>query len=500
MGGALRRADWPRYAAANGIRGGLEKSMGRTLSLLLSEREPIDLSSGDLPKCMGKRYPAIEAAVRNVGPDFAAYDNPAYRQAQQAVMQRLGGVTSDRKRDDELVRAQVIPGISPFMVPLTRVLSGALLGDNEDASPVFVVIPPLHPNWISSIVEAYGYSSIVTIKRTSNGNPDLEDAARVFRSIDRPFVVIISPDENPAGVCSPNWLYHNEEGTGILDLVRGIPPWGTVVFDAIYSDFSWGPNADKRHELREVSEKLGIRMLIAHSLSKVYGMPGLRIGGVYYAGPMDQVGMQICHRLHNLVNSNIRNGISSPALEALKMAYGDGVEIECERKALLEEVRQRVEVNDRLILDAGMQHVFPDAQIQTAFYGYYTLPTDPKTPWLDRLYRQRLIDYIQTTLTQRGAFSNIELRFTWENARDIIGKHGISASRAFAIALATQGLMCLPHDPFYPMFVDDSGRLTLAQMQPDGTEAINLRFILAATQDKTSEAIKIVKKTLGGIF
>ncbi len=479
-----------RMSFANDIRGTLPKSLGSTLAKIFARNRPLlDFSSGDLPKCInGRRFPTVEEAMRQFNGAAMAYDHPYYEEAQEAAWRYITGLDV-RRMEKERGRVHVIPGISGFMKTAVRISAQALLQDDWQTSPpLFVIIPPTHPHWIAAIVDYFGYSAIRTIKRTADGMPDAEDMDRVFREIDRPFVVIASPDENPSGICTPNSFYHNEARTGLLDKIRNHTRWGIFIFDAIYMDLAWGNNAGKRHDLVKIGEELGVRTIMVHSLSKLFMKPGLRIGGAAYVGPLDNIGAELLRGLRREVDGNIKNGIAGPSLMALIEAYSGNEVIAQECRQIVAEVKERVERNEGILNSGPMSKFYPDAAIEAAFYGLHTLASDGKQlPWANPEYQQWLIDLIESRLD----LGDIDTRMAWADFRLIVGQMGMSGSHAFATELVMNGLKVLSEDPFYPLFVDDGLKNAYARPTAD---RVAIRTILAYDEGPTREAKEIIDR------
>ncbi|MBI5051167.1 hypothetical protein HZC08_00240, partial [Candidatus Micrarchaeota archaeon] len=192
MGSSLSRST---LAYAQDIRGGPNKSIP-LISKLFCGRPPLDFSSGDLPKCLGDEgFDPVRKAIADRTYSMA-YDHPLYGDAQDAIWAYTTGL-DPRVMEKERARVHAIPGISGFMAPALEVCAEALGCRKEEwgsgRHPLFVLVPPIHPHWLAAIVNTFGYGAIRTIKRTPNGLPDQEDMMRVFRGIDRPFVVIATP-------------------------------------------------------------------------------------------------------------------------------------------------------------------------------------------------------------------------------------------------------------------------------------------------------------------
>ncbi|MBI2079628.1 aminotransferase class I/II-fold pyridoxal phosphate-dependent enzyme [Candidatus Micrarchaeota archaeon] len=494
--GRLRRAE---LAFANDIRGGPEKSMGALISRLFARRDPLDLSSGDAPKCLGKGgFRGIDHAIRGFDASIMAYDHPLYSEAQRAIWNYVTGL-NPRKLERESARVHVINGISPFMDVALRVSAEALGFWKEqwhDRTPIVVIIPPIHPHWLATIIDNFGYSSIKTIKRLPNGLPDMDDMERVFREIDRPFIVIATPDENPSGVCTPNSVMFNDEKRGLIDHIRNHTRWGILLLDAIYMDSSWGENAAKRTELIKAIEEAGVRTIVMHSLSKIFRKPGLRIGGAAYVGPIDDVGFRLLTEFRRVVDGNIKNGIPSIALPGLIEAYSGKPQVLEEVVKTIERIRKRVETNLRLINSGPVKPAFRDGTIETAFYGLHTIGDEEMhVPWRDPLYQNFLVDKIEAKLDIGAA----DIAIVWRPFRKVVGEIGMRPSRAFAIELAMNGLMVLPHVPFYPMFLDDglTRPFTDVPMNDLGEPAVSFRTILAHKKEVTQEASEIIQRVWG---
>jgi aspartate/methionine/tyrosine aminotransferase len=346
--------------------------------------------------------------------------------------------------------------------------------------------PPVHPHWIAVTEAIFGYSSIRTIKRTSDGLPDMDDTERVFRSIDRPFVVISTPDENPSGVCTPNSMLFNSEQTGLINRIRNNTKWGILLLDVIYMDVAWGENSGKRHEAIKAVHELGSRALVTHSLSKIFMKPGARIGGVAYVGALDEIGEELLARFKAVVDGNIKNGISAPTLSGLIEAYGGSEAIKAEIFENISQIRGRVEANEKIMNHGSISKAYPDSKIEAGFYGLHAISSDKKLPWRNPEYHQHLVDRIQKKLD----FTDLDVRLAWREFRAVVGKKGMSASRAFAIECAMNGLMVLPHDPFWPMFSDNDLNVPFPDLIKDarGENAIIFRTILAYDPEITSRA------------
>ena len=484
------------------IRGGPEKNVGKQIGKAFGIKSEclLDFSSGDLPIYVGDtpRFARMYDAIRGVTPKSMAYCHPYFEDAQRATLRHLGGMTNLEIIERELDRAQIIPGISPAMGDLMEDTAAALGFQPENPrQPYFVLCPPIHPNWLTYIGLRYGYGNIKSIKRGSDGNPDLEDAKRVFDLLDRPFVVISVPDENPAGVCTPNNFYHNPERTGILDLMKDSPFKSIWIWDAIYQDFAWGNGADRK-ELRESAKENGIRFMIMHSLSKVNLMPGLRIGGMAYLGPMDEVGTALCGYMRSRVDSYIANGVPSISLMPLIIAYSGDEDIERDKQGVLAEVRANTERNESRLVKAGFPHFYPRAKLEAAFYGLQVplIGSYEHVPWADQGYKQRLVDRVEEQLLGSGQLENNKVSGPWKGFRTFASEFGISASRAFAIELATHGVQVLAHDPFWPLFENDGvTRFRDGPKRPDGSmDGIAIRFVLAAPEEAMKRGIEIVKE------
>ncbi len=471
------------------IRGNVPKSLGDAIARAFGNT-PLDLTSGDLPKCLnGRFFPLIDAAMKGMDPTHMAYDHPLYGIGQEHAWTYITGLRNATK-SEQRARSHIIPGISGFMsdaVEITAQAAGFPKENWNSDGPIFVLIPPLHPHWITSVVGAFGYNSIRIIKRGTDGLPDMEDMERVFRTIDRPFVVIASPDENPTGVCTPNSILLNKERTGLIDLIRGgSSRWGMLLLDNIYMDLAWGENAGKRHELVQGIEESGVRALVMHSLSKVFMKPGVRVGGVCYVGPLDSTGMKLLTEFKAIVDGKIKNGVSATAINALIAAYSPDPSTARELSRVRGTVRARVEVNDRTMNRGAIEHAYPDAALESAFYGLHIIGRNVEgVPWKDPLYHQMLIDAVQRRFELTGAMDDLEIRLSWGNFREYIGVKGLSPSHAFAIELAMHGITVLPHDPFFPLFADDN-LSTISPAVPvdeQGRPEIMFRTILAHPEE-----------------
>ncbi len=477
---------------ANDIRGNGPKAFGKEIAAAF--KVPwLDMSSGDLPKCLGEgRFPTVDRAISQFPASSMAYDHNLYSEAQVAIWDYLTGLPQARLAN-ERERAHAIPGISPFMREVIGICANAMGFRREEwhkNSPIFVLIPPVHPHWIAAIAEKFGYGSIRTIRRGKDGLPDLDDAERVFKSLKREFVVIATPDENPSGVCTPNSYLFNEDQTGIINRIRNHTRWGILLFDGIYMDTAWGPNAGRRHEVVEAVEELGVRTFIMHSLSKTFMKPGARIGGVVYLGPTDKVGAKLIKGLIQVVDGNIKNGISSPSLCGLVEAYSNKAEIKCEMEAVLKEIRRRVEANERVMDSGPVGKAFPDSSIEAAFYGLHTMEPAPASPWQDPEYHQWLVDLLQSRLD----FTSMKTRILWDGFRKVVGAHGMTASHAFALELAVNGLQVLPGDPFFPLFTDDAMEHPYRIGEPvNGEQPIIFRTVLAYDEEANARAASIIR-------
>ncbi|MBI5228097.1 aminotransferase class I/II-fold pyridoxal phosphate-dependent enzyme [Candidatus Micrarchaeota archaeon] len=483
-------------AFANDIRGNVPKSMGFLLSKLFKGRDALDFSSGDLPKCLGNgRFKTIDEAMRKFPPSGMAYDHPLYRQAQELIWNYLTGL-DPRIMDSERARAHVISGISTFMKDSLRACAYAL-GYSEESlkqrAPLVIIVAPTHPHWIASIGELFGYENIRMIRRLPTGKPDPEDIERVFKEIDRPFISIISPDENPSGICTPNDCYINDQHTGIVDRTVSHTRWGITLLDNIYSDAAWGENAGKRRELVQKMHHMGARALVMHSLSKIFMKPGARIGGVAYIGPLDgdgeEVGLDLLTRLKSIVDGNIKNGISGVAIPGLIEAYDQPEHIVREMLEVVEILRMRAMQNLDILNSGPVELAYPDSVVEAGFYGCHRLRTDERNPWTDPNYHQWLIKTIGTKLA--SASPDLDTQIAWRAFRSFFGEKGMSASHAFTIELAMNGLIMLPHDPFFPLFADDTyDRRVIPELvqNRNGGEDVVIRSILAYDNEATLEA------------
>jgi hypothetical protein len=484
----MTRLSRAEAAFANDIRGNAPKQFGKEIARVFG-KPLLDMSSGDLPKCFGPgHFKSIDAAISNFPPISMAYDHDLYSQAQDAVWSYLTGLPGSRM-EKERDRVHAIPGISGFMGDVIGICAEAMGFRNEywhRNSPTFVLIPPVHPHWTASIAERFGYGSIVTIRRRADGLPDLEDAERVFKSLKREFVVIMTPDENPAGVCTPNSFLFNDEQTGVLNRIRNHTRWGIFLFDAIYMDTSWGENAGRRQDVINAIEGLGVRAFVMHSLSKTFMKPGARIGGVAYLGPTDKVGAKIVRGLLRVVDGKIKNGISAPSLCGLIEAYSGKDGIRAEMEDVVGQIRARVEENEGLLNVWPIGRAYPQSRIESAFYGWHSVATRSSVPWQDPEYQQWLVDRVEAKFKENGFF-NMKTEVLWAGFRKVVGAHGLTPSHAFGIELAMNGLQVLPGDPFFPLFTDD------AMEQPyrfteNGENPILFRTVLAYEREKTELA------------
>ena len=490
-----------RAAFANDIRGcAPAKAFGPRIkeAFNLADRW-LDLSSGDLPKCLsGQRFVSIDRAREKGGSEFVAYDNPLYARAQRAVLRYVTGL-SDKKLGlidgNDLGRFQVIPGISGFM-PDALSIAAESLGYSAEygEKPVVVLIPPLHPHWIASVVEKWGYSSIVTIKRKSDGRIDKEHAKEVFDSIDRKFIVIATPDENPAGVCTPNSDFLNDDYDGLFNRIRNVPQFGVLLLDNIYSDLAWGQNSGKRYELIDQIADAGIRCIVMHSLSKAFLKPGLRIGGAAYVGPLDDIGSDVVLYMEMIARGNINNGISGGQLAALIEAYSGSEDVSSELVSTVGEIRQRVLRNLGVMNSGIILPAYPDGVLESAFYGLHTVSesgiTSESVPWRDKEYRQWLIDRMESKLDLRRA-ADLSL---WRAFRQVVGSHDWSGSNAFVLEMALNGVQMLPVDPFSPIYTDDSYKKAPHLFTNHaGDEAITFRTVLAYPEADIDSARKTIE-------
>ncbi len=494
-----------QIAFYNDIRGGPWKSVGTALSKTFKKREPLDSSSGDLPACLKDgRYPSLDAAFAVSGDKgrTMAYNHPLYRPSQEMIWGYLTGL-DPRVMENESARAHPIPGISGFMPHAIKASAHALGFSREQwhsKYPLFVIIPPIHPHWIAGIVENFGYDSIRTIKRTPDGLPDMQDAEAVFRKLDRPFIVILTPDENPSGVCTPNDMLVNDEQTGIMNRIKNNPHWGILLLDSIYMDLAWGENAGKRQELIARINDEGIRTIIMHSLSKVFMKPGARIGGMVYVGPLEgqteQIGFRLLTRIKALVAGSIANGISAPTLKVLIEAYGNDPAIAREILRTKDEVQALVAKNEAIINGGMIAKAYPKASIDAAFYGFHKLTGDTELPWYDPEYRQWLIQKIESKLD----LNDLDTKIAWVEFREVVGETSLTASQAFALELAMNGLMVLPQDTFFPMFKDEELEIPFEDKIMDGSgkqEAISFRTILAHSgEEVTKQTVGIIREVL----
>lgn len=490
----MRKVTLAHMAHANGIRGPPSKSLGKAIAQAFSPNtKRIDLSSGDLPPILGEgKYPTIEHALRGYPQAGSAYDHSLYGAAQKAIWRYVTGL-SEKTMEKQSARSHALPGISGFMDTVVRISAQTVSKKWQQNPPLFIIIPPLHPHWISAIVELFGYAPIRTIKRTSNGLPDMEDMAQVFRKIDRPFVVITSPDENPSGVCTPNSYLFNDEQTGLLNKIRhGSTYWGILLFDAMYMDLAWGLNAGQRHEVAQAAEELGVRMLMMHSLSKVFCKPGARVGGVSYVGPLDDKGMAILSGLRREVDGHIKYGISASSLNGLIEAYSGKAEVESEIRETRLFVQRRVESNAPIFETGPISRLFAEATIEAGFYGLHQIFENTALPWHDQEYAQRLIDAVQKRLD----LENLDTRIAWEDFRTVGGEKGISASLIFALELALHGVQVLPGDVFYPMYLDNGLRNPFGGMPKNqrGEQAIVFRTVIAHEAPVLQEAKERILK------
>lgn len=479
---------------ANDIRGNGPKAFGKEIAKAF-ERPLLDMSSGDLPKCFGPgRFLTIDRSIRNFDASSMAYDHHLYGDAQDSIWRYLTGLP-EKRMETERDRVHVIPGISPFMREVVGICAEAMGFRSEDwnrHSPIFVIIPPVHPHWIASVAEKFGYGSIRTIKRRSDGLPDLDDAERVFKSLKREFIVIATPDENPSGVCTPNSFLYNEEQTGILNRIRNHTRWGIFLFDAIYMDTSWGEHAGKRYDTIKAIEELGVRAFVMHSISKTFMKPGARIGGVVYLGPTDKVGSKLVKGLIRVVDGSIKNGISSPAMCGLIEAYSGKPAVKREIRNTVAEIRARVEQNERTINSGPVGKAYPQSVIESAFYGWHQIIPRGAVPWQDPEYQQWIVDVVEKKLREHNFF-NMKTKIMWDQFRKIVGAHGLTTSHAFALELAINGLQVLPGDPFFPLF-SDNGMENPYPMSAYGDQPIIFRTVLAYDAEKTALASEIINE------
>lgn len=490
-----------QLAFAQSIRGPIAKTLGASLSKLFAGREAIDLSSGDLPLCLeGSRYPTVEAAAREVPPEAMAYNHKFYGNAQHIAWDYLTGLESSRM-EKESARVHIIPGISRFMGDALGISATALgypVEEWHNRTPLVVVIPPVHPHWIASMISSFGYGSIRTIKRGSDGLPDIEDVEKVFREIDRPFIVVLTPDENPGEVCTPNKLLINGTRTGIIDRIRNHTSAGILLFDAMYMDLAWGPNAGKRQELIAGIEEIGVRALVMHSLSKIFMRPGNRVGAVAYVGPILNdplnIGIEVIRGLRQMADGAIKNGVSVRALAALCEAYSGREVVTTERLRILSTVMSRVVTNETLINSSPIGKAYPHAVTESGFYGLHKVDLN-NTPWHDVFYRQWLIDSVETRLD----LENIGVADVWGAFRSLVkvSPAAFGPSDAFAVELAMKGVQVLPAGQFYPKFVDDV--LTASPWpirNPDGSDSIAFRTVTAYPEEQIREAVVIIRRVI----
>jgi aspartate/methionine/tyrosine aminotransferase len=495
QGGLTRR----EAAFANDIRGcAPAKGFGVNIykSFGLEDRW-IDLSSGDLPKAMdGRRFASIDIARERGGSVHVAYDNPLYAEAQVAVKSYVTGMSDTQlglKSRNDRGRFQVVSGISSFMPDALTIAAEALGYPSENwhqdgERPMVIVVPPLHPHWIASIVEKWGYSAITTIKRTKDGRIDRDHMREVFEKIDRKFIVISTPDENPSGICTPNSDLINSDQDGLYDHIRNTSHFGVLLLDNIYMDLAWGDNALKRYDLLQQINERGIRCIAMHSLSKAFMKPGLRIGGVAYVGPADDIGEGIVYQLEITARGKINNGISGGQLAALIEAYSGSDAVMAELSSTRDEIQARVLQNWSAMNTRTIVPAFDDVILEAAFYGLHRLvePAGVLVPWRSSEYRQWLVDLLERKLDLTPS----QDRVLWNAFRKGVGRHGWSPSNAFVLEMALNGVQMLPSDPFSPLFSDD----TMRDFNPHlfstdvGKQAIVFRTVLAYSPDSTTRA------------
>ena len=495
-----------RLAKDQTIRSGAEKFAGVKIASLFGHESPLGLDSGDIPVCFGQEshgwFRSITSAGAEAMPEMIAYSNPEYRKAQIAIHRFLSGDYDPQAAE---LRAHPIGGVSTAMPVLIKNALRALGYDPDETgakSPYIILCLPTHPNWLAKIVTENkdGYGAIILIKRDKNGMLDIEHAKQVLRKIDRPFIIINIPDENPSGTVTPNGTY-TQENTGLIDLIaHGTPMWGMLFLDLIYADMTRGPDANKRHELVQAAKK--VRTVAMHSVSKAYGLPGFRMGGTSYLGPLDAIGKRFCSLMFDDSDDSIKNGISSQSLRSIQVMYGnaDGrpafassEEIQAEKEALVARVFERVDRNHAAALKMGLRHVFGLQKIDSAFYGFYDLKgflgyEHGELPWSDGNYVQRrIMDPIEARLA-RDPDSREYMK--WTEFREFTGEvSGVSASRAFTLELVMNGLIVLPHDPFYTRFLDNG-----ITANPDFPTNPIIRLVLAHPPEVVAKALETIKR------
>lgn len=184
---------------------------------------------------------------------------------------------------------------------------------------------------------------------TNGGGLDLDGIARALDSVRGRGVILINFPSNPTGY-SPTVA----EGEALVALLRAQPGPLVVLFDDAYQDMSWEQGLIARSLFYDLAGRDPDRLIAVKldGATKELFYFGARVGFITF-GADGPGGDALAEKARGLMRSSVSSGVATTqTLVSLALA---SPQLEPQRRAVLDELRQRYRVLERAVAEEGLR-------------------------------------------------------------------------------------------------------------------------------------------------